>query len=49
MTPSEHTKAAWRKSSYSEGPTQCVEVARLGHPADVRHSTPQINDQSTGG
>ncbi|GDY33719.1 DUF397 domain-containing protein [Gandjariella thermophila] len=32
------TTAVWRKSSYSQGQAQCVEVACLRHRAAVRDS-----------
>ena len=39
MTPHDQFRhAAWRKSSYSNGATQCVEVASLGASVAVRDS-----------
>lgn len=39
MTPeSQFQETAWRKSSYSQGATQCVEVAAVGDSAGIRDS-----------
>lgn len=39
MAPHDHSQdAAWRKSSYSNGATQCVEAATIGGHTAIRDS-----------